>query len=242
MVVGRRIDGPTWSLVNAFTHFSCVHALMERLRSRRARCAAAIVLAIAPLWPELLHAQPRATTAQIGAIVRNMRSVGLDSRALLVLTQAQGPQDGTVMEALGDSIAAIAILHPGRTTKAAFVRSQALSALHLSATGETRLPSGSSAVPFAGAAERLRRVSEHSHDPGIRATALMLLGEVDQSVGFLQYLRQVATSEDDRAVELLVDNRGSQGRAIARDLYRTRMVRDRVALHVLEGKASALGW
>lgn len=210
------------------------------------RCVAvAFAVVLTTLSTSSLLSQQRATPVQVNEVARNFRSVGFDARALIILTQAQGPQDIAVMNALADSVAAIAILHPGSTTHAARVRSLALSALRHAAAGEAGLHGATNAVPFAGAIERLKRVSGNSHDRGIRETALQFLGEVDQSVGFLQYLRTIATSKDDRAasaVELLVDTRGSQGRAIARDLFRRRLVVDRVALHVLEGKASALGW
>lgn len=207
--------------------------------------AVAFAVVLSTLSTSTLLSQQRATFVQVNEIGRNFRSVGYDARALNILTQAQGPQDIAVMNALADSVAAIAILHPGSTTHASRVRSLALSALGQAAAGESGLPGVTRAVPFAGAAERLKRVSENSQDVGVRSTALTLLGEVDRSAAFLQYLRHVATSEDNRAasaIELLVDTRGTQGRAIARELYRRRLVVDRVALHVLEGKASALGW
>jgi hypothetical protein len=202
---------------------------------------ALLILAHVVLQSRDAHAQ-RSPAAEIA---HSLRTKGDDGRALPILTQARGRQPQFVLDEIADTLAAIAIGLPGYTVQSVRARSNAVTSLYLAGMGEAGLPGAAHGVPYAGTSERLKRVSESSHDIGVRGTALQSLSDLNQTSQFLPYLRQVAVSNSRIAyiaVKILVKSRGPAGRDIAQDLYKSGVVKEERALFVLQGAAATYGW
>lgn len=186
-----------------------------------------------------------ADTSAAAEVARKLRRFGDDVTGLAILTEARGARPLRTRDDVGDTLAAIAISHPGWSTLAVRARASALTTLYLAGLGRTGLSDTVRGSLYPGAADRLRRVSEQSHDAGVRSTALRFLSELDTTPDFLPYLRQMALVSDSRAataIEILVESRGAAGLAMARDLYRGGAIRNEVARLVLGGAASVHKW
>lgn len=210
-------------------------------------CSLALLSFIAPLH---IAAQPTRTattvdTSAAAEVARKLRRFGDDVTGLAILTEARGMHPLRVRDDVGDTLAALAIGHPGWSTLAVRARASALTTLYLAGLGRTGLSDTVRGSLYAGAADRVRRVSEQSHDVGVRSTALHFLSELDPTPALLPYLRQVALVSDSRAataIEILLQSRGAAGLAMARDLYRGGAVRNEVARLILGGAASVHKW
>jgi hypothetical protein len=191
-------------------------------------------------------ASPPAQTIPLASrVARSIRTNGNDGRALPILTQARKPESRTLMDEIADTLAAIAMEPSVDDVANTRARSQAISILHLAGLGESGLPGGVPGIPYSGAASRLRRIVESSYYLDVRQLALKRLSNLDRSPAFLRYLRQHAlgsTMVAAIAVEILADDRGAEGRAIARELYRTKAVMHDYAKRVLEARARERGW
>jgi len=188
---------------------------------------------------------PAQTVPIASRVARSIRTDGNDGRALPILTQARKPESRALMDEIADTLAAIAIERSVDDVANTRARAQAIGFLHLAGLGESGLPEGVRGTPYTGAASRLRRIVESSHYVDVRQLALKRLSNLDRSPAFLQYLRQHAlgsTMLAAMAVEILADDLGAEGRAIAQELYRTKEVRHDYARRVLETRARERGW
>lgn len=149
------------------------------------------------------------------------------------------------MDEIADTLAAIAIERSVDDVANARARSAAMGLLHRAGLGESGLPGDVRGTPYSGAAQRLRRIADSSAYVAARAGALKRLSNVDRSPALLGYLRQQAQATSiiaATAVEILADDRGPEGRAIARELYRTNAVKNDFAMRILSTRARANGW
>jgi len=149
------------------------------------------------------------------------------------------------MDAIADSLVAFAVtlrlddLHSSRAIVAAlytFVRAGR------GTTTDVDRPRGQ---PYPEAAERLKQVVDRAESVPVRAGALRCLFDLLDSSALLSYLRQVATSQNavaEEAVVKLANETGAAGQAIARQLYRDRLVSEPRARNLLSHLASAHRW
>lgn len=186
------------------------------------------------------------TTVSVASLIaRSLRTDGNDSRALPLLTQARQSERDVLLDEIADTLAAIAIERSVEDVAHARARAVAIGTLHLAGMGQHGLPGKTRGTPYAGAATRLRRIVELSYYVDARAGALKRLNSLDRSAAFPEYLRQKAllpTIVAATAVELLADERGEEGREIARELYRSKALKNNSAIRVLEARAHARGW
>ncbi len=191
-------------------------------------------------------ASPPAQAVSLASrIARSIRTDGNDGRALPILTQARKPESRALMDEIADTLTAIAIEPSVDDVANTRARSVAIGFLHLAGLGESGLPGDVRGTPYSGAAKRLRRIAESSSYVDARAGALKRLSNLDRSSALLGYLRQQALLSSivaATAVEILADDRGAEGRAIARDLYRTKAVKNDLARRMLEARGSERGW
>jgi len=178
-------------------------------------------------------------------VAARLRKSGQAGGAVAVLSQARGPEAAKKMDDIADSLVAIAVGFPGQDARGARTRGAALNALVLAGIGSSGVVGTSHGIPYRGAAERLKRISEAAEDVGIRATALLDLTKLPDRANLLPFLRQVATSQRpvaDRAVTLLAEETGPDGQSIARNLYRNGGVTQKTAKEMLDRAAFAHGW
>lgn len=184
--------------------------------------------------------EPNATDVAV-----SLRTKGHPGAALAVLTQALGPKSPQQMDDIADTLVAIATRLPGNDSLSFEIRTQALLTLIGAGQGDNGIVGVDHAVPYAGAAPRLRRVAEIAQDGGLRAGALGALMALPNRAAHLPFLEQLATSQNEVAhfaVSLLGNDTGPQGRAIAQRLFREGRVSEELAKRILGDLASYYGW
>jgi hypothetical protein len=209
------------------------------------RMAIALLLALVAthltttgLQAQIVSREPNA--AEVAALLRGHEHPG---QALAVLTQIRGPQPQQKMDEIADSLVSIASAFPGNDARGSRTRDAALVTLVLAGIGARE--GAERAVPYAGAADRLRRIAATANDVGIRGGALRGLTKLPDKTRLLPFLRDVATSQNIAAwvaVDILTSDTGPEGKAIARELHRKRLVTQEIAWELLDRLAFAYGW
>lgn len=214
---------------------------MVRIHSCQLTVAIAMcVFAARGLASQKLSREPNAI--EVSALLRNSGHYG---GAVSVLTQARAAEPKQTMDDIADSLVAIAIGFPGRDLRGARTRGAALRALLLAGIGSSGVVGIDHGVPYAGAEERLRRISETAEDTGIRAGALFALTKLPDKAKLLSFLRRVAMSQNPvahEAVTLLAEETGPDGQSVARQLYLNGAVAQPLAKTMLARAAFAHGW
>lgn len=175
-----------------------------------------------------------------------LRTKGHSAGARAVLTQARGPRATREMDEVADTLVSIAASFRGSGIAGVSTRLAALSALASAGRGDTGINDGTGGIPYAGAAERLKRLATTAQSGGIRAAALRALVSLPDSVTHFSFLGEVAASASDEtaqaAMTLLVNDTGPVGLAIARKLYIAGSVTQWSARRTLDGAAQQFGW
>lgn len=212
------------------------------MRDRRlSRCAVVTILALAAVSP--LHAQARRENPSAAEAAAALRTHRRYTEAVWVLTQVHGVQPRDKMDAVADSLVAIAVGFPGRDAEATRIRAAAMTGLMMAAKGNAGGEVGG--TPYTGATERFMRIAETAKDNGVRAAALSSLTKLPATPATYAFFRKVATSQDPVArwaVNLLDTEMGAEGQAVAHDLYRSGQVTQPEAKKALAGVAMAHGW
>lgn len=184
----------------------------------------------------------RDSDTTLATIATNFRTRGGDFYARDILTQRLGPESRQKMDALADSLTAIAVEYePGDGVEKLRIASAA--AYHIA-----RAAVAKKGVPYTGAFERLVRIAEEAPDVGIRGQGLNGIAALPEKERSLAYLRRVATSTEMPqmnayiAVELLSQEMGADGVALLEELSREGLVRDKWAADLLESIAYIRGW
>lgn len=178
-------------------------------------------------------------------IARSLRTDGNDARALPILTQAHRRESRALMDEIADTLAEMAITASAADLANARARSIAIGILFQAGKGNTGLASDLPGTPYVGAASRLRRVVDRSAYLEHRQVALKRLSNLDNSPAMLGHLRQYALSASNiagTAIALLADEKGAGGLAIARELYKSSVVKNDYAKRVLSTRATKYGW
>lgn len=224
-------------------HLHCVH-LAAAMHSLRAASRAFLALWATGTSEALsqIAIPPEPTAAEVAASLRTGASPRL---ALAVLTQAFGPKPARQLDEIADTLQVIATRFPGLDAGSVLIRQQALTTLLLAGRGENGIVGPASAVPYAGAAARIKRIAEFAVDVGQRAGALSALMSLPNQEANLPFLEYIATSTNLVAMEavmLLGNQTGPAGRAIARRLFLEKRVVEERAVRILSGIASHYGW
>jgi len=191
------------------------------------------------------RAQDTLPRSMAATVSHSLRTIGDDTRGQSFLTQANGSQSREQLDEVADTLTVIAIGLPGNSALTKSARVSAVTSLLLAGTAKTGIASRADGVPYEGAAERLRRIVESGRHEGVRSLALLHLNELDRSSRMLEYLRSHDMSEHAiaaTAVEILLEKRGSEGRAVARELYRSAAVKQYTALRALQAAAHEGRW
>ena len=176
---------------------------------------------------------PDTSAAQISILLRTR---GYGGRALRLLRQQEGTQLPSKLDAIADSLVAIATSLPGDSIREINIRYAALDILL--AAGRT-----GSGVAYQGAAFRLIRIAL-SESP-VRGGAVYALTRLADQDAALRSLKQVATARASTAyvaIEQLTRNMGPSGLQLARQIYTQDLVRDDRAHDALQRIARYYGW
>lgn len=175
-----------------------------------------------------------ARTRSVGEIATRSRQ-GNTGAAIRALRQQDGPHPRHELDAIADTLAAIAISYPGEDLASARIRDAARSALVLASVGRQ------GGTPYDGVADRLFRIAVQGNDGGA-LSALTRLRDRAQSRALL---RSVAVSQHKlafAAVDYVARRTGPEGLAVARELYREKLVTEQYAREVLARVASYHQW
>ena len=175
----------------------------------------------------------------------SLRTKGHAGAARTVLTQALRPKSPQELDEIADTLAAIAATFPGNDARGSATRMEALLSLSFAGQGDNGIVGVAHAVPYGGAAARLMRIAQTAQDVGIRAAALATLKSQPDRAKSLSFLQQVAKSQNEMAwvaVQILGNETGSEGRAIAQQLFRDGSVTEAYAKSTLDNMAHAYGW
>lgn len=175
--------------------------------------------------------RPSPSAAEVAGLLRKQ---GVAGQALQVLTQTAGPQSTVVMNAIADTLVAIATTLPGDDVRGAQTRMKATETLMLAGIGR-------GGVPFEGAARRLFQIAEKRNSAG----ALWALTQLPNKSDALAFLRQAAVSPEPialSAVDYLASKMEDAGISSLRELLRTRAIQQDEARRMAERIASARGW
>lgn len=182
-------------------------------------------------------------------VARRLRTKGHARYALDLLTQTNGPHPRELLDEIADTLANIAISHPGTHIEAFQIRSEASTTLLLAgitlADSDTGSVGGRRRVVYAGSAERLMRIVTDAQDPGLRGGTLHSLPEVLDTEQLLPFLRQVATSQNSAAFEAIVllnELTGPEGVAMLRELHQKGLITEPNVQHLLRRIRWARGW
>lgn len=175
----------------------------------------------------------------------SLRTKGSPGLALAVLTQAFGPKPARQLDEIADTLLVVATQFPGLDARSVLIRHQALATLMLAGRGDNGIVGPANAIPYSGAAARIKHIAEFAVDVGQRAGALSALMSLPNQAANLPFLEYIAVSTNAVAVEavmLLGNQTGPQGRAIARRLFLEKRVVEESAVRILNGIASHYGW
>lgn len=174
-----------------------------------------------------------------------LRTSGDPGAALSVLTQARGAQAQKKMDEIADTLVAIAISLPGSDQRSTSTRAIAQATLLQAGLGMTGIVGIDRGIPYSGATDRLMRLVETAQDVGIRGASLFALTQLPAERQLLPFLRKVATSQNPvayRALTILTEETGTEGRAIARELYLSGGIVQPIAREMLEHFAAMYKW
>jgi hypothetical protein len=157
-----------------------------------------------------------------------------------ILRQEKRPQPRARLDSIADTLAAIAMRDVDRDRRLA-----ALSELKVAGAQDPK----AGGISYPGAIDRLLRIHQEAPDIATRQIALNGLLRVGDRRRALLYLRQVATATDETAWAALqeltgdaVNNRGADSKAVLRELYDNKLVRDPTTERALLFYATAQGW
>lgn len=183
-----------------------------------------------------LQAQRSHRDPSASEIATLLRTKGWAAEARDILTQVRGPRPRSTLDEIADTLAAVAIAHPGSGVDAERVRGTAVQTL-------MHAGRGNGGVPYPGAAERLLRIVEA--DPANGGGALFALTVVSNQAQARQFMRQVAISDSKlayAAVGHLARSMGPEGLALLRGLYQQGLIREPLARQHLGAIAKHHGW
>lgn len=199
----------------------------------------AALAAVTSLHGQTITREP--TAADVATLLRTSGHAG---GARAVLTQAYSVQHRQRMDEIADTLVVIASTFPGDNLRGASTRGAALTTLLLAGQGSSGIVGVDSAVPYAGAVDRLMRIAETAQDVGISGGALHALTKLPDKSRLLPFVRQIATSQHAAAwvaIGILVRETGPAGQTIARELCRNGLVKERNAWETLESLAASHG-
>ena len=201
----------------------------------------ALVCQLLPLLPaSSQNRQPRATDA-VG-IARHIRATGRSGQAPNVLRQRWGPQPAPLLNAVADSLVAIAVAFGkasdnGRTSQEA--ASTAISSFLLAGASE------GDGVPYRGAAVRLGKIVADG-DVGVTGGAVFALTRIDDRRAGLAELARIARFPDNpaayTAVHFLARQTGPEGLEALRLAWRRGEITQPLALRLVQSVAWHAGW
>jgi hypothetical protein len=206
---------------------------------------AGLALSAALLAASSSEAQPRGREPSAADVAASLRAKGHASNARAVLTQARGSRSRQVMDEIADTLVAFAIGFPGSDRRNATIRNAALLELTDAGVGESGVPGVDTAIPYAGAAERIMRIAETAQDVGIRGGALWAVTQLPNNGAVIPFLTRVASSQNIvaySAIDLLDQVMKAEGRSVLRDLYQRNAVTEPTAREALWRLAGAYGW
>lgn len=183
-----------------------------------------------------LHAQHPRRDPDAAEIAALLRTKGYAGEALEILTQVGGPRPRQTLDAIADTLAEIAISHPGNDIEDVQIRGTAVSTL-------MHAGMGNGGIPYPGAAERLLRIVETAPRNG--GGALYAPTLIPNKAQALQFMRRVAISDSKlayAAVGHLARNMGPEGLAVLRELHRQGLVSEPLARRDLAAVAKYHGW
>jgi hypothetical protein len=197
----------------------------------------AFLIMLDPQPPALQAPQGDSIVARTMAVVRRD---GTAASAMRLLSQTGGPRSAVALDALADSLVAVALEPVG----AGDVRLQAFRGSAISALGEAGSPRAK--VPYRGAGERLFRIAQSADDPGMRGVAIFRIGGLADTPTALRLLRRIAVSDNAVAVSaihrLSGEVLGQGGLAVLRELFTSGAVTQESARNQLEWLARKYGW
>jgi hypothetical protein len=209
-----------------------------------------LLVALLPVAGEAQAVDRKATAAEdrnatAATVAQALRFKGHARGGRAALTQAYGPRPQAALDAIADSMVAIATTLQGGDVRAHAIRTAALNALAAAGMGDNGIVGSQRAIPYAGASARLIRIAEEAADVGIRAAALNSLKFQPNQPACLQLLSAIASSQNSVAwfaVHLLGNETGAAGQAVARQLLRAGTVTEPEAKRTLDGIAQHAGW
>jgi hypothetical protein len=195
---------------------------------------------VGPVRPAIAY-EDSSVSAIFEIARRDKRSVATSGWGVArLLRQERKAQTPAKLDAIADTLATIAIQDPDQDSRMA-----ALSELKVSAAPTSK----AGGIPYPGAFDRLIRVHREAHDIVTRRVALSGILEVGDRERALGYLRQLATSDDETAwgaIEELakdvIHSGGADSKALLKELYEKKLVRDPSAERSLLFFATAQGW
>ena len=184
-----------------------------------------------------LEAQPatKLPTTDAKEVAHQLRSRGDPGMAVQVLTQRYGPQPAAKLDAIGDTLVAVALHFRGDSSKAIYARQAALLALATASKG------GRDGMPYAGGPERLLRLVNEGHSGG----ALWAITQLPDQTLALELVTGVARSNNGMAraaVEELANSLGPRGLTTLRRLFERDEIVDPEAKRTVGAIAFNLKW
>ena len=195
------------------------------------------MLLTASSWNGISAQEPPDTS--IAAILASVRSLGIGNPARVILSQEGGPVAAQKIDALADSLVAIA---SGFRTGGTFADKR-MAMASISALREAG--STLATTRYVDAFSRLRETYERSEDVGIRAATLYSMTTLPDTAAVIEHLRAVAVSGNSNAhgaVSLLNTDAGPAGVQALRELYENRSVVEIGARLTLDAIARTRGW
>jgi len=197
-----------------------------------------LVLLSVLLPADQAHAQRTPPDTTMAAVVGAVRAGG-GALARDILMQSRGPESPEKINALLDSLVAIALAYrPGDPMEA---RQAARAAQRAIGLAWSRL----STVPLPGAFDALARIVHESESAGAQGASLWAMTQVDDPGPVLPFLSEIATSDHRRAeqaVMVLWQEMGPPGLAALRRFHATGAVIQPHARHQLDFIARREGW
>lgn len=216
-----------------------------------------IMIAALTLAPAEIRAQGP-DTLKVAPILERVRQGAGGEVAASFLTQEDQPRSAEELDALADSLVAIALSYRRGDDPAVVRRAahQARLALMWSASPERLAERAASLaerglgppVPYPRAFEAFVRVFEGSEGPGMKGSALRLMTNLLDTARIITLLSDVATDPSTElviaieAVRLLASDTGDAGVARLRRLWETNAIPHPYVREGLSGIAAALGW
>jgi hypothetical protein len=193
-----------------------------------------ISIVLATAVPSRGHAQVVTNSAK--DVAARLRTQGDAGDAVSILTQQKGRVPRAALDAIADTLVAIATQVSDDSSGMRMRRQAALTLAHAGSAH-------AGGVPYAGAGERLLRIALSSG--GSKGGAVSGLTRLADSAEALGLLRRIAIADDQiayAAVNALANEMGPRGLEVARDLYAKSSVVREDARDILRHVARAHGW